>query len=199
MKIGVFGGTFDPPHIGHQILAAEAAEQLNLDQVLWVLTPYPPHKTDQEITPLENRLIMVEIALSGNKEFALSKIDINRKPPHYAKDTLALLRNQSPDDEFYYLMGLDSLNDLKKWHMPAEFIDLCHGIGVMLRIGENLDTEKIFIEFPGLYGKLYLLKIPIIEISSSEIRTRIKMGEHFRYFVLEDIYQYILKNRLYQG
>jgi nicotinate-nucleotide adenylyltransferase len=197
MKIGVFGGTFDPPHIGHQILAAEAAEQLELDQVFWLPTPFPPHKKLIKITPLLHRLKMVEFSVEGNPKFVLSRIDINREPPHYAVDTMALLHDQAPDSDFYYLMGLDSLNDLLSWHRPRDFIDECQGIGVMLRHGEVIDTSKLDYEIPGLVAKLHYLKTPIIEISASEIRLRVKHGIQYRYFVPEKVYRYIVENQLY--
>ena len=197
MRIGVFGGTFDPPHIGHQILAAEALEQLELDQVFWLPTPFPPHKKLNKITPLIHRLRMVELVVNGDPKFILSRVDIDRKPPHYAVDTMALLHNQAPDDDFYYLMGLDSLNDLLTWHRPTDFIDLCQGIGVMLRKGEVSETSKLKSEISGIEAKLHYLKTPIIEISASDIRLRTGSGKQFRYFVPEKVYRYIVENQLY--
>ena len=197
MRIGVFGGTFDPPHIGHQILAAEALEQLELNQMLWLPTPFPPHKKLNKITPLIHRLRMVELVVDGDPKFILSRVDIDRKPPHYAVDTMALLHNQAPDDEFYYLMGLDSLNDLLTWHRPADFIGLCQGIGVMLRQGEVIETSKLENDISAIGPKLHILKTPIIEISASDIRLRAGSGKQFRYFVPEKVYRYIVENQLY--
>jgi nicotinate-nucleotide adenylyltransferase len=199
MRIGIFGGTFDPPHIGHQILAAEALEQLKLDQIFWVLTPFPPHKIQQKITTLTHRLRMVELAIESNLKFILSRVDIDRQPPHYAVDTMSILRKQAPDDEFYYLMGMDSLYDLPAWHCPTDFIDLCNGIVVMVRQGEILETSKLDSEITGLDSKLHYLKTPIIEISASDIRTRIGDGKQYRYFVPEKVYQYIVNNHLYKN
>jgi nicotinate-nucleotide adenylyltransferase len=199
MRIGIFGGTFDPPHIGHQILAAEALEQLKLDQIFWVLTPFPPHKIQQKITTLTHRLRMVELAIESNLKFILSRVDIDRQPPHYAVDTMSILRKQAPDDEFYYLMGMDSLYDLPAWHCPTDFVDLCNGIVVMVRQGEILETSKLDSEITGLDSKLHYLKTPIIEISASDIRTRIGDGKQYRYFVPEKVYQYIVNNHLYKN
>jgi nicotinate-nucleotide adenylyltransferase len=199
MRIGIFGGTFDPPHIGHQILAAEALEQLKLDQIFWVLTPFPPHKIQQKITTLTHRLRMVELAIESNLKFILSRVDIDRQPPHYAVDTMSILRKQAPDDEFYYLMGMDSLYDLPAWHCPTDFVDLCNGIVVMVRQGEILETSKLDNEIIGLDSKLHYLKTPIIEISASDIRTRIGDGKQYRYFVPEKVYQYIVNNHLYKN
>ena len=199
MRVGILGGTFDPPHIGHQILAAEGLKQMGLDHVLWVLTPYPPHKKQQKITQIDDRLRMVEKAIEDNPDFRLSKVDMDRQPPHYAVDTMLILKNQSPEDEFYYLMGLDSLNDLLSWHHPVDFVKLCHGLVVMYRQGELLNTDGLEKEISGLNKKLHFLETPIIDISASEIRKRVETGRHYRYFVPDKVYRFILKNQLYRN
>ena len=199
MKIGIFGGTFDPPHIGHLILAEEAQAQLELDHVLWVLTPFPPHKKMQKICPLNDRMTMVLLAIAGNDKFSLSRVDIDRQPPHYAVDTVAQLREKSPKAELYYLMGADSLNDLPTWHEPVQFVTLCHGIGIMMRHGESPVTTNLEAEITGLTEKLHFLQTPRIEISGTDIRRRVGNGMQFRYFVPEKIYHYILNHKLYQS
>ena len=199
MRIGIFGGTFDPPHMGHLILANEALHQIKLDRILWLLTPIPPHKKQQNITTLVHRLDMVQMAIADNSGFELSRVDIDRPPPHYAVDTMALFRKQAPDGEFYYLMGLDSLNDLPDWHRPNDFVHLCRGIVVMLREGENVDLQNFDTLLPGLAAKVRFLKTPLVEISGSDIRKRAKLGKPFRYFVPEKVYQYIVSNCLYQA
>ena len=199
MKLGIFGGTFDPPHMGHLILAAEACSQFLLDQILWVLTPYPPHKKKQKITSIVNRERMVELAIDDNPLFVMSSIDIDRPPPHYAIDTMLLLREQRPYDDFYYLMGLDSLNDLLTWHRPVDFINLCNGIIVMGRQGHTVQNDKLFMEIAGLRKKMHFLKAPIIEISGTDIRSHVRNSIQYRYFVPEKVYQYILGNQLYKS
>jgi nicotinate-nucleotide adenylyltransferase len=146
-----------------------------------------------------HRLRMVELAIGGNPQFILSNVDIDRQPPHYAVDTLSLLREQAPDDVFYYLMGLDSLNDLLTWHRPTDFVDLCYGIVIMSRQGEVLEASKLESEISGLRAKLHYLNTPIIEISASVIRSRVGNGKQYRYFVPEKVYQYIVKNQLYKS
>ncbi len=136
--IGIFGGTFDPPHIGHLILAAEAHAQLGLDRLLWVLTPDPPHKQDRVITLLEHRLAMVRLALADAPEFELSTVEMDRPGPHYALDTVKIIADQNPGANLVYLMGGDSLRDLPLWHRPADFVKACHFIGVMRRPGDNI-------------------------------------------------------------
>lgn len=199
MRIGIFGGTFDPPHIGHLILAEDAREQLDLDQVLWVLTPYPPHKTMQKISPVQDRMSMVLLAIAGNSNFNLSRVDMDREPPHFAADTVAILREKNPKDEFFYLMGADSLNDLPAWHEPHMFISLCHGIAVMMRHDEALETSKLELEIGGLSEKLHFLQTPVIEISGSDIRARVGEGKSIRYLVPDKIHHYILNHKLYHS
>jgi nicotinate-nucleotide adenylyltransferase len=198
MRIGIFGGTFDPPHIGHQILAEDAREQLGLDQVLWVLTPFPPHKTTQKISPIQDRMSMVLLAIAGNTTFYLSRVDIDREPPHYAADTVALLHEKNPKDKLFYLMGADSLDDLPAWHEPQRFVSLCYGIGVMMRKDKIPDTSKLELKIVGLSEKLHFLRTPMIEISGSDIRERATAGKSFRYLVPEKIHHYILNQKLYQ-
>jgi nicotinate-nucleotide adenylyltransferase len=199
MRVGIFGGTFDPPHVGHQILAEEAADQMGLDLVLWVLTPYPPHKTSKKISPVHDRMSMVLLAIAGNAGFNLSRVDIDRPPPHYAADTVQLLREKSPRDEFIYLMGADTLTDLQNWHEPKRFVSLCHGIAVMGRPGESTDFQTTGHDIPGLFDKVHLLKTPLIEVSGSEIRERVALGKPVRYFLPENVYHYILNHKLYQN
>lgn len=117
MRLGIFGGTFDPPHIGHLILAAEALAQLELDRVLWVLTPNPPHKTRRSLTPVALRYELLRAAFEADPAFVISWVDLDRPPPHYAVDTMRLLRQDHPRDRLVYLMGSDSLDDLPLWHM----------------------------------------------------------------------------------
>ena len=198
-KLGVFGGTFDPPHIGHQILAAEAAAQLKLDQVLWVLTPDPPHKQDLKFAPVVARRAMVTAAIANNTTFELSSVDIDRKGPHYAYDTVRLIAAQYPGTEISYLIGEDSLFDLPSWHRPHDFVSVCDEFGVMRRSVHLLQYEQLEDTFPGIRAKIYYLDTPVIHISSSLIRERIAAGDQFRYFLPEGVYQEINERNLYVG
>jgi nicotinate-nucleotide adenylyltransferase len=199
MKVGIFGGTFDPPHMGHLILAALTQEQLGLDRVLWLLTPFPPHKAGQKISPSSDRLSMVVLAIAGNSSFNLSRVDIDREPPHYAVDSVNILRNKNLSDTFFYLMGSDSLIELPTWHEPARFMDACDGLVIMKRQGQKINTARLEAEIPGLGEKLYFVDTPVIEISGSDIRSRVKIGLQFRYLVPDKVYHYILNHKLYQS
>ena len=197
-RLGVFGGTFNPPHIGHLALAWEALHSLELERVLWVLTPYPPHKRDQGILSLDERLAMLEIALAGTAEFEISSVDIDRPPPHYAVDTLQLVRGKYPQSELYYLIGGDSLHDLPSWHQPDVLLAGCDAIGVMHRPFDQVDLPALETAIPGITTRLKLLDAPLLDISSSAIRQRVAEKRPFRYFLPEGVYQIICKQRLYR-
>ena len=195
---GIFGGTFDPPHLGHLILAAESLEQLNLNRLLWVLTPDPPHKPAQPITPLEQRLQMLNLALSEEPRFEICMIEIERPGPHYTAETLHLLKQANPQDELVFLMGGDSLRDLPNWREPNEILRLCNSLGVMRRPGDAVDIVALEKTIPGLGKKVRLINVPLLEISSKQIRQRVKDGVSFRYYLHPKVYDYIEKTKLYR-
>jgi len=197
-RIGIFGGTFDPPHLGHLILASEARAQLRLNRLLWVLTPIPPHKLNQPISSLEDRLAMVKLALKDEPAFEFSGIEIKRPGPHYTLDTLRIVSEQYPKADVILLLGGDSLRDLPTWHKPMEVVAACHQIGVMRRPGDSIDMAKLEKKIPGLNRKVKFVEAPLLEIASSEIRRRAARGLPFRYYLLPAIYQYIQKHHLYQ-
>lgn len=204
MKLGIFGGTFDPPHSGHLILAMECRWQLGLDRVLWVLTPTPPHKQGQPITPQESRLAMLQACIDHDPYFDLSTVDLDRQPPLYAVDTVQIVKAQNPQAEVGYLIGEDSLYDLPDWHNPAEFARACDFIGVMRRPAAQagspapLSLPKLFARVPGLEAKLKFVEAPLLEISSSAIRRRATNGQPYRYYLPEAVFHYIERNRLYR-
>ena len=196
-RIGIFGGTFDPPHVGHQILAAEAYEQLTLDRILWVLTPDPPHKQDRSITPIEYRLRLVEATIAGNDKFELSLVEIERQPPHYALDTVNALQEQHPESEMVYLIGGDSLSTLPNWHKPQEFVEACSAIGVMCRPGQQADLQRLEDVIQGISSKVVIIDAPLLEISSSGIRRRVADGKPYRYYLPEAVHRIIREQNLY--
>ena len=198
MRIGVFGGTFDPPHLGHMILASEACDQLNLDKVLWVLTASPPHKRIQVVSPVEVRLELLQTALSKADEFEISRVDMDRPGPHYALDTVRLLKEQHTDDEIIYLMGGDSLRDLPIWYESEKFVEECSELGVMRRPGDEINVEIVKNSNPDIAKKIRFVEAPLLEISSREIRERISSGRIFRYYLLEDVYKLIQNKRYYR-
>lgn len=196
--LGIFGGTFDPPHIGHQILAAEAQYQLGLDTVLWVLTPDPPHKKQQTITPVEQRLQMVQAAVADAPGFEVSRVEIDRSPPHYAIDTVKTLQKQNPQSHLIYLMGADSLHDLPTWYAAPVFLAACHGLGVMRRPGTQIDLGFLETQLPGITAKVRFVEAPLLEISASQIRSRIQQSRPFRDYLPPPVYQIIRQLNLYR-
>lgn len=197
-RVGLFGGTFDPPHVGHLILAAEAKSQLELTRVLWTVTPDPPHKQDQLITSLEHRLAMVKLAIEDEPSFELSDIELNRPGPHYTIDTIKLLAEQNPGAEIVPIIGGDSLNDLPTWHQPQELLYAAHWVGVMRRPGEEANLQELERELPGISSKIHYVEAPLLEIASREIRSRAATGKPFRYYLPEPVYEYIEQHHLYQ-
>jgi nicotinate-nucleotide adenylyltransferase len=197
-SMGIFGGTFDPPHLGHLILAAEARTQLGLERLLWVLTPDPPHKQGQSITPLAERLEMVRLAIANDPQFEISSVEMNRPGPQYAQDTISLLAAEYPRMKLVYLMGGDSLRTLPTWHRPADFVSACSLIGVMRRPGDTIELATLEESLPGLSAKVRFVEAPLLDIAAREIRARIAEGRPFRYFLPEKVYEFIESHGLYR-
>lgn len=197
-RLGIFGGTFDPPHVGHLILAAEARDQLNLDCTIWVLTPDPPHKRGKEISPMQHRLAMVELAIGDDDAFSLSRVDIDRPGPHYTVDTVKILKSEYPDYALIYLMGGDSLHDLPNWYHAEQFLEELDGIGVMRRPGDDVDLSALMRTLPKLEEKLNFVTAPLLEISADQIRRRAGENRSYRYYLLPKIYDYIRTHQIYQ-
>ena len=198
MKIGVFGGTFDPPHLGHLIFAEEALFQLNLTTVLWVPASNPPHKPKKNISDVQIRLELVRCAIQDNSHFEMSLVDVDRLPPHYAVDTMKVLHKLKPEDELIYLLGGDSAADIHKWYQPTNFLKLCDGLGVMHRLGDEADFENLEQLVPGISKKITILETPIIEISGSQIRMKIRRGVSYRYYLPENVFKLIEEKMLYR-
>ena len=198
MRVGIFGGTFDPPHLGHLILADEALHQLKLERLLWVLTPDPPHKQGQTISPWQQRLELVQAALADNPAFEISRVDIDRPGPHYAVDTVRVLHDQLPGEELFYLMGGDSLHDLPTWYQPQELVRLCAQFAVMHRPSDAIDLQTLEVLLPGIGAKVHFIEAPMLEISSGDIRERAASGQPFRYFLSPSVYNLVQSERYYR-
>ena len=198
-RIGVFGGTFDPPHIGHLILAGEALHQFQLDRLLWVLTPEPPHKLENAVTPLTHRLAMLENMIADNPAFELSRIEIERPGPHYTVDTVRAIAENQPGADIILLIGGDSLRDLPTWRFAADLVTVVSKLGVMRRPDDSTDLAALEAKLPGVLGKLHFIDALLQPVSSRELRRRISSGEMYRYYVAPGVYDYIEKNRLYRN
>lgn len=198
-RIGIFGGTFDPPHLGHLILSCEIHSQLRLDRLLWVLTPAPPHKQGREITPLAQRQKMVGLAIEDNPKFELSLVEAERPGPHYSVDTVKIIKERNPNAEVIFLMGGDSLHDLPNWHRPVDFVEACDEIGVMRRPGDVVDVDSVYNAVANLKSKLRFVDAPLLEIASRQIRQRVREKRPCRYYLPRPVFDYILTNKLYRG
>ena len=198
-KIGLFGGTFDPPHIGHLILASEAVHQFGLSRLLWMLAPDPPHKLEKPITPLHHRLEMLQRMIAGDSAFEISHLEIDRPGPHYTIDTVRLLARQEPNADIFLLLGGDSLRDMPTWRLCADLVAEVTKIGVMRRPGDPFDMPALEAKIPGLTEKVSFIDAPLQNISSSDLRRRVINGEAYRYYLFPPVYDYVEKNRLYRG
>ncbi len=197
-RLGIFGGSFDPPHLGHLILASEAMDQLHLSKVLWVVTLDPPHKRGQPLTPLDLRLEMVRAAIEDNPAFEISRAEIDRPGPHFAYETVRLLAQQYPGTELVYLIGGDSLRDLPAWRDPQALLAGVAALGVLRRPRTRIDLAKLEEKIPGLSVKIEFIRAPQLEISSSQVRRRAAGGGPFRYYLPEKVYQIICEHQLYR-
>lgn len=196
MRLGIFGGTFDPPHFGHLRLAEAARVQLGLDKVLWVLTADPPHKHGQTLSPVADRLALVLAAIADEPAYELSRVDLDRPGPHWAAETVALLARQLPGDQLVYLMGGDSLRDLPKWIRPAEFLAHC-SLGVLRRPGDAIDLAALERVLPGLTAKVEFIQSPPLAIASHEIRRQVQAGLPLDNLTPPAVAQIIRERRLY--
>jgi nicotinate-nucleotide adenylyltransferase len=197
-KIGLYGGTFDPPHLGHLILANKAVRQFELLRLLWMLTPDPPHKQEQPITPLAHRLEMVQLMLAGNPAFEISRLEIDRPGPHYMIDTVRLLAQQESNADIILLLGGDSLRDLPGWHLCIDLVAEVFKIGVMRRPGDPFDMSVLEEKIPGLTEKVVFIDAPLQDLASHEIRRRVAAGESYRRYVLPSVKKYIEDHGLYR-
>lgn len=196
-RIGILGGTFDPPHIGHLVLAQYALDALDLACVMFVPAADPPHK-DQLRYGIDHRLPMLELAVAGNDQFVISRVDVDRPGPHYTVDMVRILQAEQPDTEFYFLMGGDSLHHLPQWYHPLELIALCK-LAVMARPGGEITAELTAKLLPGLAERVVVIDSPMLGFSSTEIAERLEAGKSVRYLVPDSVLSYIQDHRLYQN
>lgn len=199
-RIGIVGGTFDPPHLAHLILGEHGYEELRLDKVLYVPAGTPPHKESTR-TPAIYRAAMTAIAIEDNDHFEMSRVDLDRPGPHYTVDTIAILRETYPGAEFTFIMGEDMFKELPQWERAEGlFTGSMLRVAVMRRLGVHgvLRADEHEDKLPGLAKNVTMLKSPLVEISSTDIVRRLRNGESVRYLVPDRVLSYIKANRLYQ-
>ncbi len=198
---GIFGGTFDPIHVGHLMLAEYCREQLRLDRVRFVPAAISPLKVGQEPVPPKVRLEMVKLAISGNPHFVVDDREVRRGGTSYTVDTLREVAGELPDSDLVFLMGADSLADLDKWREPAEICSLAE-IAVVCRGGHPLPNVAILEKYLPASSKdarECMVPMPQVEISSSDIRSRIASGRSVRYLLHSTTSALIISGGLYKS
>jgi nicotinate-nucleotide adenylyltransferase len=201
MRIGIFGGTFDPVHTGHLILAEQGREQGRLDEVWFVPAAHPPHKDEPTLTRFEQRVEMLALSIAGNPAFLIDELEKERPGPSYTADTLSELRSRHPTHEFWLLIGSDTLLDLPHWHQPQRVLEQA-SLLVIDRPGSAVLTAEQVREQLHLPGqtplRLDVIETPQIDISSRDLRRRAAAGRSLRYFLPRAVECYIHEKRLYR-
>jgi nicotinate-nucleotide adenylyltransferase len=197
-RLGVLGGTFDPIHYGHLVAAQEAQYQLALEQVLLVPVGQPPHKLNEPLSPAKHRVRMIELAIEGRPQFALSRVDVDRPGPQYTADTLALLHQEwGPDTRLFFIAGSDSLADILHWRAPQQIIHEAE-LAVVERAGARVHVERLQRDLPGLRDRLHWVQMPLLDISSTDLQARVRQGRPIGFFLPPAVEAYILEQGLYR-
>ena len=196
LKLGILGGTFDPPHIGHLLLAEFAQHALGLSQVLFVPAGTPPHK-DGTRTTAAHRLAMLRLAVADNAGWAISRVDLDRPGPHYTVDMVRLIAHEQPNAERYFIMGGDSFRDLLTWSRPAELIQQCRLV-VMQRPNIAIHPDMHAATLPGLVERSIFIDAPLIGVSSTDLVRWLRAGAPVERLLPRDVHSYIQTHGLYE-
>ena len=198
MKIGLLGGTFDPIHMGHLIIAEEVRLKLALDEVLFIPAGQPWLKSERRVAPGEHRLEMLKLAIGPNPHFKVSTIELERPSPSYSVDTVSALQDElGAEVELYFIIGFDALAELPIWKEPSRLLGLCQIVAVGRPGYAELDWRSLEQSIPGISSRVVVVDVPQIDISSTQIRERVAEGLSISHLVPEAVERYILKHRLY--
>jgi len=199
MKTGIFGGTFDPIHLGHMIIAEQVADELALGRVIFVPGGIPPHKEASSVrASAEDRLAMVEAAVEGNERFSVDRVEVDAGRPMYSVETVPILKEQAPDDDWYFITGADEVSNLLTWKDP----DLLLEEAVMVaatRPGYDLSKLGHLESRLQNFDRIFPVECSRVDISATGIRRRILQGKSIRYLVPDRVYEVILERNLYKG
>jgi nicotinate-nucleotide adenylyltransferase len=195
MNVGILGGTFDPVHNGHLLLAEQAREQLSLDEVLFIPAGDPWRKAHREITPADHRVAMLRLAVEGNDAFGISDLELTRSGPTYTADTLEALAGERLDDAFWFILGADALADLPNWREPERIVR--HAL-LAVAPREAQEVNVAALNMPALAGRIVSFTCPRLDTSSTEIRERAAAGRSLRYLVPDAVREYIESQALYR-
>ena len=189
-RIGILGGTFDPPHFGHLRIAEAAIEELELDRIIFVPAGVPPHKQDHGVSAAQDRLAMLELALTGRPEFMISKIELGRHEPSYTLNTLRQFRGKHPEDTFYFIIGSDNICEMESWHHPE----------MIFQIARVAATGRPGFTPEGKFAAaVEYFKMKPVDISSTRIREKVKAGESISGMLPATVEQYIIERKLYRS
>ena len=191
-KIGILGGTFDPVHLGHLVLAEQVMEKLKLDRVIFIPSASPPHKTERKLSSAHDRFRMTKLALEGNPKFSISDMELKREGLSYTVDTLKTLKKAYRNSEIYFLTGSDMLDEIRTWRDPEQIYKLAKMV-IAIRPGfDDFDCNNHFAK------KSIIVPITGMDISSTRIREMVQKGESIRYLVPLKVEEYIKKKKLYR-
>jgi nicotinate-nucleotide adenylyltransferase len=198
-RIGVLGGTFDPPHIGHLWLATVAADELGLSRVLLVPAANPPHKRARSISHAADRVLMTRLAIANDPRLDVSLVELEREGPSYTVDTLVELQRRQPDVSLVLVMAADSLRQIESWREPDRILQLASW-AVGPRAGTRMPSRaNLTRRFGEAAARIHLLGRPALDVSASDIRRRVAAGRAIRYLVPRAVEDVILERRLYQS
>lgn len=198
-RIGIMGGTFDPIHFGHLVLAETVRESMKLDRILFIPTGDPPHKKEQSVTSAEQRMEMVELAIGDNPDFLCSDMEVERQGYSYTVDTLERLREECGDScQLFFITGADAIIEILSWKNVERISELCTFVAAA-RPGTDREKLSDFLEeLPGyLHNKVHVTQVPALQISSTAIRKKSAAGKTIRYLLPANVERYILENGLY--
>ena len=196
VRVGILGGTFDPVHLGHLILAEEARNALDLALVLYIPAGEPWRKADREITSSEHRLAMLQHAVVDNDGFGISDIELRRAGPTYTADTLEALAAERLDDEFFFIAGSDALADMPNWHDPERIV---RHATLAVAPRDVQEANAVVLNIPGIKAHIVTFAMPRIDVSSTDIRARVRAGHGVRYLVPAAVETYINEHGLYRA
>ena len=198
MRLGILGGSFDPVHLGHLVMAEVCREQLRLDEVWFVPAGHPPHKTDRELAAAKNRAEMLEFALAGIPEFQISDIELKKETTSYTVETLQTLTTEQADRELFLIIGADSLHDFPTWKDPARIAELARIVVVNRGHQDPPALDEIEQKLGSdVVDRIRVVEMPGIDVSSTDIRHRIRSGHSIRFLVPKAVEAYINEHNLY--
>ena len=198
-RVGILGGSFDPPQMGHLILAEYSRERLNMDHILFVPVADHPTKKGEVRLPVAHRLAMLDLAIGDNSSFSISRVDIDRAGPHYSADTVKIIGAQFPQAQLYFVMGGDNLRSLPTWERAEDLYRSCR-LAVMKRADEDIAADMHDDILPGLSDQVDIVDVPMLSLwlSSTYVVSRLRKSRSVRYLVPDLVLEYIAAHDLYR-